>query len=748
MSSKKRTPKGAFHGPTGGFFSQKKKAVLGNVKHSSDEKNISLNKSKSGDNVFSNVNSLSGNKEVSNITGINVGSLLSSAVNTSKAKHVNTGTAFGSSLSSPNFDMNDDKEMSLPSHLLISLDKKWVDPKIVKTQVEVLVRQSSALDINFLVVEEKLEATTPSKFEKIIRFTFTSKSSMKKTVLLAKEKEIIINTNFKKQRIHSDQAVVIKKILMNMPKNMIVTALAEFGKIKSIKIQLIGLWQKAVFFLIGKDSVHVIIAVGDCETWTLRNRFRVLLFTLPIRTTAHDLGTLLDGTSEKTCVINCSIDSDNWVYCIVVGFESKEDLESAYCTELIFGGVKLSWTRLNLVYCEKCEHFGHSALECNVSSLLISKPLRPVKRVPLEDYCLWLAKLYTRKGVPISKPVVFGGKSWMQMVSLASSSGPYFDSGFEFGPPSSDFSSIKGSAPIVQNKFLINDCLALLEHSLELLANQVSDIVHRLNGVELVLLVPITQVVLSIASVSTLALPDTDMVLDIPRLSLPSFSSVFEDKIVDLGLSSSKILTSKVGGLESKMMALKEVKFAVHKFGFFVAFFASISELIWRVATCNIKSMLNLAKQKDIVHWHKNSENMILIVIETKLKSDIKSWIMNKFDELRIFTSGLDVGFCGTEVAIIMNNFLPLHVLKVDEISGHLISVHLLFKNKLSVMILNLQAVNINFMVFKTVNSSSFVVLSGNFNENGSSKNVSFKFCLGLGLVNTFDRHFLTKASI
>ncbi|KAG9307784.1 hypothetical protein G9A89_023349 [Geosiphon pyriformis] len=131
---------------------------------------------------------------------------------------------------------------------------------------------------------------------------------------------------------------------------------------------------------------------------------------------------------------------------------------------------------------------------------------------------------------------------------------------------------------------------------------------------------------------------------------------------------------------------------------------------------------------------------------------------MNKFDGLWVFTSGLDVGFYDIRVAIIMNNSLAQHVSKVDEIPGHLIFVHLLFKNKLSVIILDLyagasigtqfsQAANINSMVSKVVNSSFFVVLGGDFNENVFNKSVSFKFCLGLGLVNTFDGHLLAKAS-
>ncbi|KAG9299182.1 hypothetical protein G9A89_013830 [Geosiphon pyriformis] len=80
---------------------------------------------------------------------------------------------------------------------------------------------------------------------------------------------------------------------------------------------------------------------------------------------------------------------------------------------------------------------------------------------------------------------------------------------------------------------------------------------HRLNNMELVPLVLITQVVPLATSVSTLASPDIDMVLNVLWPSLLLSSSMLENKVVDLGLSSSKVLTSKVGSLEFKMMALE-----------------------------------------------------------------------------------------------------------------------------------------------------------------------------------------------
>ncbi|KAG9297558.1 hypothetical protein G9A89_007633 [Geosiphon pyriformis] len=474
------------------------------------------------------------------------------------------------------------------------------------------------------------------------------------------------------------------------------------------------------------------MAVDNCDIWASKNRFRALLFTLLVRIIAHDLGTLLDRTSERTCVINQLIESGNQVCCTVVGFEFEKDLESAFCTKPIFGDIKLSWARMNLVHCKKCGCFSYSALKCNTPTAFLSKSLKPVVRISSEERCLQLAKLYVKKSVLIFHLAVFGGKSWAQVVLLASSSGgSCFTFSSESGSSPLSVSTNKGKPIVAQDDSSMTYHLALLKHFLELLADQVLSILHRLNGAKLMFLAPVSQVVLPVVLVSALSTSNTNMVLDIPYSSLPLFSSVVEEKVVDLGLSSSKIFTSKVSSLELKMVALEvSIKSILEKLDLLCM--NSDSLLSWKVAMCNIRSMSNVAKQEDI--------------------------IINKFDGLQVFTSDLDVGFCGTGIAIIMNNSLARHVSKVDEIPGYLISVHFLFNNKLSVTILGIyagvsigthfrQAANINSMISKAVNSSSFVVLGGNFNENGSGKSASFKFCLGLSLVNTFNEHSLAKAS-
>ncbi|KAG9303920.1 hypothetical protein G9A89_005830 [Geosiphon pyriformis] len=579
--SKKKTPKGAFYGPAGGSFAQKKKVVLGNVKHSGDKKDISLSNSGLGNSMYSNVDSLSGNDKDVDMTGIHDGCFLGLAVITSKAKHIDIGAIFGFSLGSSDFTMNDDKIVLLFC-LSISLKKKWIDSKIIKTPVEVSVKKSFALDIDISAVENKSVtaktqlvrkffstinsfggATTPSKFERIIRSIFILEESMNMTTLLARKKDISVNTDFKKQNIHSNWAVVIKKIPMDMPKKMIVAAVSEFGNIKSIKAeQLASRWS----FLIKKDSAS--------KDW-----FRVLLFILPVRIMAHDLGILLDRAGGKTCVINHSVDTSNKIHCAIIGFKSEEDLESAYCIEPIFSS-----------------KFGHSVLKCDATITSSFKPVKPFKKNALEVICLHLAKLYAKKNVTIFCLAAFGGRSWAQMALAASTS--------------HDHSAKAGSGPFLivdidsdgKRLFLtslnssLDRCLSMLKHSLELLTNQVSNIIKQLNDIALVLLVPYPILVLFAVVDSSV---DLDMVLDIPDAH-SALSSLAADDASVLSSSSTRVLTSKVGSLESKL----------------VAFEASIGS----VAMCNIQDINVPAKQEDVMHWHKKSGNMVLFITETKLK--------------------------------------------------------------------------------------------------------------------------------
>ncbi|KAG9285362.1 hypothetical protein G9A89_010837 [Geosiphon pyriformis] len=545
--SKKKAPKGVFYGSAGGSFMQKKKVVLGNIKHSGDEKDISLSKSSSGNSVYTDVNSLFGDNKVIGMTDVNSGSHLGLAVTTSKTKHVNTGVGFDFPLSSSNFYMEDDEIVSVKKSFTLDINLSAVEGKSATAKTQVIRK-------NFSSINGFGRATTPSKFEKIIRSTFTSEKSMIKAASLAREKRIVIN--------------MIKKFFMNTPKDMIITAVSEFGEIKSITIQLIGMWQKTVIefvelnqtnlivskwsFLIDKNSVHVAKAVGNCETWASRNQFQVLLFTLPVGTIAHNLRTLLDGTGGKTCIINRSLETGNRICCVIVGFESDNNLESAFRMEPILGSIKLSWARMNL-------KFGHFALECDASVASPLKPSRRFKRVVSNECYLQLAKLYKKKSVLISHPIAFGGKSWTQVVMFADFSGGLrLSSGSGSSLPLSSASDSKDGSPLIStNTSSLNAHLAILECSLELLTDQVSGILKKLSGMELKSMVTPSCTLLLSTPTSLVLYLNVDMVLDDTMLASASSLLAIDNVVYDFGLSFSKVLTSKVGELESKMVVFE-----------------------------------------------------------------------------------------------------------------------------------------------------------------------------------------------
>ncbi|KAG9297349.1 hypothetical protein G9A89_005633 [Geosiphon pyriformis] len=169
--------------------------------------------------------------------------------------------------------------------------------------------------------------------------------------------------------------------------------------------------------------------------------------------------------------------------------------------------------------------------------------------------------------------------------------------------------------------------------------------------------------------------------------------------------------------------------------------------------------MNNSAKQEDIIHWHKDMNNLISIVTETKLKGKVCPWIATKFNGVQVFTSGQDSGNLGSGVAIVVNDSLVHHVYKVSEVPSRLFSIKMLFKNKLLVLILGLyagaslvtrfsQASKVNSLKAGAVNESSFVVLGGDFNKDGSRRCASFKKCLNLGLVNSLMGNLLVKCPI
>ncbi|KAG9307489.1 hypothetical protein G9A89_017319 [Geosiphon pyriformis] len=140
-----------------------------------------------------------------------------------------------------------------------------------------------------------------------------------------------------------------------------------------------------------------------------------------------------------------------------------------------------------------------------------------------------------------------------------------------------------------------------------------------------------------------------------------------------------------------------------------------------------------------------------VVIFDTSVITKMKETLRNLLVTVMSLSAKIEneSGYLGAGVVVIMNFSLAKHICKVLKVPGQLLSIKLLFKNKLSVFILGLytgafsvvwfsQTGNINFFITKAVNKSSFIILSSDFNEDGSHKCASFKKCLDLGLVNSF----------
>ncbi|KAG9307623.1 hypothetical protein G9A89_023188 [Geosiphon pyriformis] len=169
------------------------------------------------------------------------------------------------------------------------------------------------------------------------------------------------------------------------------------------------------------------------------------------------------------------------------------------------------------------------------------------KQVVIDQDRVCLAGIYKKKQISITRLVFFVAGGFSFHVAL-------------LVPLSLSLSLVAGtfifaSAPLSDHS--LYGYLASLKCSLELLADQVFGILKKLGFIELVLSVIALVVFPLVVSVFVVSSLDMDIVLDGASVISAPPSQVINDTTTGLSLSSSKILTTKVGGLESKMMALK-----------------------------------------------------------------------------------------------------------------------------------------------------------------------------------------------
>ncbi|KAG9288920.1 hypothetical protein G9A89_019542 [Geosiphon pyriformis] len=620
-----------------------------------------------------------------------------------------TKKALGKPLGKIDFlDDNDNDDVLLDAPLVLS-------PPL-KNLVNVLVRKSFALDLDLKAVEGNLTqekfkkirslfsgingfggVSTPSKFSGIIRATFTSELGLIKATEKTTGANIMVNTDLKKSSGRSDRAVVVREIPVGTLAEAVRAALSEFGAVTEGNADLATAeWS----ILIGKDAVHVARADSDKEVWDVRDQHRVLLYTLPIGTTAHDIWDFVRSVSGKTCIIDCHSVIYAWARCVVVCFDSAESLDAAVGTTPVLRNTNLRWSCLISAKCAKCKKLGHMSLGCAVGEKLSSGSL--LRRVFLDTDKSRLAAIYAKCSASVACPVSFGGLSWAK-VAHGCFSLPLSSQNIVVNNGSS--SEMKPSQQVAME---VNDRFTALEHSLASLAEQVGKLAKRLDALGPMVLQP-----------SSGCQP----------LVTPSSQDQGTDVVMNEGLGVSTSGGNVVGVVSFDMSLVSKLEDSMK---------------------CLMETVLGLSAKVDSIGAlsHKDINNLVFIVTETKLRSRVCPWIADKFDGVRVFTSGLDSGHLGADVAVIMDVFLAHYVCRVSEVPGWLLSIKLLFKSKLSVSILGLyagassvvwfsQAGEINSLIVKTVNESSFIILGGDFNEDGSHKSASFKRCFDLGLVNS-----------
>ncbi|KAG9295769.1 hypothetical protein G9A89_008997 [Geosiphon pyriformis] len=445
-------------------------------------------------------------------------------------------------LSSPKFK-DSNQLLSIKLHVSEKRNFKPVKSFTLDIELSIVPRKMNsnkliAIKKNFYRIDGFRKASTSLKFSGIIRSSFTSESSLNKAKKLAIFEKILVNNNLKKINSQLNRKIIVKEIPVDLLRLAVELVFSRFGRIVSIKMQLIELWQKAIVefesskvaslvafkwsVFMGKDSVCVALANEDKQIWVLRDQHQALLYTFPIGTTVHDLSGLLKLYGGKTCFIGHNPNEASKL--VAIG------------SVLVFKSVSLCWAGFLLVCCAKCKHFGHVSNVCSVGGIFGVHR----KQVVTDWDQVYLAGIYKKKWASITCPVSFGEKTWAQIVG-----------GFSLHVVFSaalGVSSVLGanSPPLASTSLVVselNNCLASLEHFLEILSNQVFGILKKLSFVELVPLAPFSCASFLAVSVPVAPVLDSNMALD-GMLMLFPFPLPGVDKSVN-GFSSSslKILT-------------------------------------------------------------------------------------------------------------------------------------------------------------------------------------------------------------
>ncbi|KAG9303435.1 hypothetical protein G9A89_013761 [Geosiphon pyriformis] len=343
---------------------------------------------------------------------------------------------------------------------------------------------------------------------------------------------------------------------------------------------------------------------------------KTLLYTLPVGTNAHDLWDFIGLVGEKTCVINHNPVSYTHACYVTVCFGSESDLVSAMAATPVIKEIGLHWSHLSLALCSVCSLLGHTSLNCVL--VKVGSTLRS-RKAPLFAWDqVRLVTIYAWKSTPISRPLAFSGKTWASVVgaSLEHSS---HGAGSLFG---SD--NVGKPLPSVVNnleKYLVN-----IESGLISFTRQIGVLAKRLDLLVLAVFQPSPGCQLSV--------------------TLPSQN---QGEDIVMGVGSSKTIGDETTTVNATVKDL------------FASPYVAKLENMLKGLTALVLSLS--------AYFDGDMNNLVSIFTETKLKNKVCLWMATKFGGVQVFSSGLNSGYVGAGVAIVINNSLAKHVYKVSEVS-------------------------------------------------------------------------------
>ncbi|KAG9307666.1 hypothetical protein G9A89_023231 [Geosiphon pyriformis] len=417
----------------------------------------------------------------------------------------------------------------------------------------------------------------------------------------------------------------------------------------------------------------------------------VVLKKIPVRTSAETVHTVLSEFGMIKSIKIQLVVHLNWERCDFIGSVGEKTCVIDHHL------VTYAWAKCAIVCFESAELLDAiirttSVLEDThfVGSILALLCVQSVRN--------WVIYLWTvfQCSASVAHSVSFGGVLWAKIVG-----------GSSF-PPSPVRNGLVNAGSFLEMKptlFVMNNLeirFAVLESSIANFVRQIGELAKRLDLFVLAVSQPSLGCQLSVTPLSQDQVDDVVMGEGLGGATSGNTAAI----LVSSASFKVKRLENMLEELSASVLSLT------------ARFDDSIltSDFVWKIAMCNIYRMNNLAKQDDVI----------------------------------LCISGLDSGYLGAGVAVVMTNSLVKHVCKISEVPGQLIFIRLLFKNKLSVLILGLyagaslvvrffQAGDINSLIAKAMNDSSFVILGSNFNEDRSRRCANYKKCFDLGLSNSHD---------